>query len=53
MMVHLTTIEKNKYSPRPHFTRQKRHAIGWKPRPQQEAEALDTLKPVGIVEIEY
>jgi hypothetical protein len=32
----LTTMERNQYASRPQFSRQKRDAIGWKPRPQQE-----------------
>jgi hypothetical protein len=49
-MGHLTIVERNKFSPRPQFTRQERDAIGWKPRPQQEAKAPNTLKPVGMVD---
>jgi hypothetical protein len=52
IMGHLTTIERNQSAPRPQFSRQQRDATGWKPRPQQEAKAPDTLKPVGTVDIE-
>jgi len=48
----LNTVERNQSAPRPQFTRQQRDATSWKPRPQQEAKAPDTLKPVGIVDIE-
>jgi hypothetical protein len=44
----MTTVERNKSAPKPHFSRQQIDATGWKPGPQQEAKALDTLKPVGI-----
>jgi hypothetical protein len=49
-MGRLTTVERNQSAPRPQFTRQQRDATGWKPRPQQEAKAPDTLKPVGMVD---
>jgi hypothetical protein len=51
-MGHLTTVERNESASRPQFTKQRRDATGWKPRPQQEAKAPDTLKPVGMVETE-
>jgi hypothetical protein len=49
----MNTVERNQYAPRPQFSRQQRDATSWKPRPQQEAKALNTLKPVGKVDIEY
>jgi hypothetical protein len=52
IMGRLTTVERNQSTPRPQFTRQQRDATGWKPRPQQEAKAPDTLKPVGMVDTE-
>jgi hypothetical protein len=52
LMNHMTTVERNQSAPRPQFSRQQRDATGWKPRPQQEAKAPDTLKPVGTVDIE-
>jgi hypothetical protein len=52
IMGRLTTVERNQSAPRPQFTRQQRDATGWKPRPQQEAKAPDTLKPVGMVDTE-
>ena len=51
-MNRMTTMEKTQSSPRPQFSKQQRDATSWKPRPQQEARASDTLKPVGIVDIE-
>jgi hypothetical protein len=51
-MGHLNTVDMNQSTPRPHFTRQQRDSTCWKPRPQQEAKALDTLKPVGTFDIE-
>jgi hypothetical protein len=52
IMGRLTTVERNQSAPRPQFARQQRDATGWKPRPQQEAKAPDTLKPVGMVDTE-
>jgi hypothetical protein len=52
LMNRMTTVERNQSAPRPQFSRQQRDATGWKPRPQQEAKAPDTLKPVGTVDIE-
>jgi hypothetical protein len=52
IMNHMTTVERNQSTPRPQFSKQKRDATDWKPRPQQEAKALDTLKPIGTVDIE-
>jgi hypothetical protein len=52
LMNHMTTVERNQSTPKPHFARQQRDATGWKPRPQQEAKVPDTLKPVGTVDIE-
>jgi hypothetical protein len=51
-MNHMTIVERNQYAPRPQFVRKQRDAIGWKPRPQQEAKARDTLKPIGTVDVE-
>jgi hypothetical protein len=51
-MGRLTTVERNQSSPRPQFSRQQRDATGWKPRPQQEVKASDTLKPFGTIDIE-
>jgi hypothetical protein len=52
LMNHMNTVERNQSAPRPQFTRQHRDAISWKPRPQQEAKAVDTLKPIGTIDIE-
>jgi hypothetical protein len=52
LMNHMTTIEINQSAPRPQFSRQQRDATGWKPRPQQEEKAPDTLKPIGTIDIE-
>jgi hypothetical protein len=52
IMGRLTTMERNQSISRPQFTRQQRDAMGWKLRPEQEAKAPDTLKPVGMVDIE-
>jgi hypothetical protein len=52
IMGRLTTIERNQSAPRPQFTRQQRYATGWKPRPQREEKASDTLKAVGMVDTE-
>jgi hypothetical protein len=52
IMGRLTTVERNQSALRPQFTRQQRDAIGWKPKPQQEAKAPDTLNPVGMVNTE-
>jgi hypothetical protein len=52
IMGHLTTVEINLSSPIPQFSRQQRDSTDWKPRSQQEAKALDALKPAGIVHIE-
>jgi len=52
IMGHLTTVERNQYATRPHFTRQRRDATGWKPRPRQEEKAPDILKPIGMVDID-
>jgi hypothetical protein len=52
LMNRMNTMERNQYSPRHHFSRQQRDATGWKLRPQQEAKAPDTLKPVGKIDIE-
>ena len=51
-MNRMTTVERNQSTPKPQFARQQRDAIGWKPRPQQEAKASDTLKPIGTVDVE-
>jgi hypothetical protein len=51
-MNRMTTVERNQFSPTPQFSRQQRDAIDWKPRPQQEAKASDTLKLVGTIDIE-
>jgi hypothetical protein len=51
-MNRMTTVEINQSAPRPQFARQQRDATGWKPRPHQEVRALDTLKPVGTIDIE-
>jgi hypothetical protein len=48
----MTTVERNQSAHKPQFFRQQRDATGWKPRPQQEAKALDTLKPIGTIDIE-
>jgi hypothetical protein len=53
LMNHMNTIEINQSSPIPQFSRQQRDATDWKPRPQQEEKAPNTLKHVGIVDIEY
>jgi hypothetical protein len=45
-------VERNQSTSRPQFTRQQRDAIGWKPRPQQEEKAPDTLNLVGMVNTE-
>jgi hypothetical protein len=52
LMNHMTTVERNQSTPRPQLSRQHRDATDWKPRPHQEEKALDTLKPVGMVDIE-
>jgi hypothetical protein len=52
LMNHMTTVERNQYSPRPQFPSQQRDSIGCKSRPQQEAHAPDTLKHVGTIDIE-
>jgi hypothetical protein len=49
-MGQLTIVERNQSSPIPKFTRQHRDAIGWKLRPQEEENAPDTLKLVGMVD---
>jgi hypothetical protein len=51
-MGRLTTVERNQSTPRPQFTRHQRDASGWKPSPQQEKNAPDTLKLVGMVDTE-
>jgi len=51
-MNRMTIVETNQYAPRPQFSRKQRDATGWKPRPQQEEKAPDTLKLVGEVDIE-
>jgi hypothetical protein len=48
-MNRMTIVERNQSAPRSQFAREQR---GWKPRPQQEVKALDTLKHVGTVDIE-
>jgi hypothetical protein len=48
----MTIVERNQCAPRPQFSRQQRDATSWKPRPQQEAKAPDTLKPVWTIDIE-
>jgi hypothetical protein len=52
IMNRLTTLERHHSAPRPQFIRQQRENTGWKPRPQQEAKAPDTLNPVGMVNME-
>jgi hypothetical protein len=49
-MDRLTTVERNQSAPRPQFSRQRKDSIGWKLRPQQEAKAPDTMKPIGMVD---
>jgi hypothetical protein len=51
-MGRLTPLERNQFAPKPQFTRQQKDATSWKARPQQEAKAPDTLKPVGMVDRE-
>ena len=48
----MNTLEINQSSPRPQFVRQQRESSSWKPRPQQEEKAPDTLKPFGTIDIE-
>jgi hypothetical protein len=48
----LTNLERNQSAPKPPFIKQQKDVTGWKARPQQEAKAYDTLKPVGMVKIE-
>jgi hypothetical protein len=49
IMGQITTVERNQSPSRPQLSRKQRDATGWKPRPQQEAKAPDTLKMVGMV----
>jgi hypothetical protein len=51
LMNRMTTVEINQFAPRPQFSRQQRDSTGWKPRPQQEAKASNTLKPFGAHDI--
>ena len=50
-MNRMTTMERNQFAPRPQFAKQQRDATGWKPRPQQEEKAPDTLKPIGKIDV--
>ena len=52
IMGRLTTVKRNQSTSRPQFSRQHRDVTVWKPRPQQEAKAPNTLKPVGMVDTE-
>jgi hypothetical protein len=52
LMNRMTIVERNQFDPKPHFTRHQRDSTSWKLRPQQEAKAPDTLKPIGTVDIE-
>jgi outer membrane receptor for ferric coprogen and ferric-rhodotorulic acid len=52
VMNRLTSLEKNQSAQRPSFLKQQRDATGWKTKHQQEAKALNTLNPVGMVNLE-
>jgi hypothetical protein len=51
-MNRMDIVERNQSAPRPQFSRQKRDATSWKSRPQKEAKAPYSLKPVGTFDIE-
>jgi len=48
----IKNMERNQPALRLPFVRQQKDATGSKTRPQQEAKALNTLNPVGMVNIE-
>jgi hypothetical protein len=50
VMSRLKTLERNQFSPRNPFI--KKEPTGWKEKNQQEEKALDTLNPVGMMNLE-
>ena len=51
-MNQMKNIERNQFALRLPFVKQQKDAIGSNTRPQQEAKDLNTLNPIGMVNIE-